>query len=121
MHRQKYRVQKCIAEQLYRWTFSSLSEALAKRNAIFDLVATEQPLGDSVLPCKLFSSPPWGLGGVFYVMHMFKYGMVKFALDKGVSKAQISRDLEISKTSLYRIIGELQKGCDCENLTFSTN
>ena len=36
-----------------------------------------------------------------------KTDMVKLALDKGVSKAQICRDLEISKTSLYRIIGEL--------------
>ena len=33
-----------------------------------------------------------------------KTDMVKIALEKGVSKAQISRDLEISKTSLYRII-----------------
>ena len=33
-----------------------------------------------------------------------KTDMVKLALDKGVSKAQICRDLEISKTSLYRII-----------------
>ena len=40
-HRQKYRVQKRIAGQLYRWTFNSLSEALAKRDAIFGLVATE--------------------------------------------------------------------------------
>ena len=31
--------------------------------------------------------------------------MVRLALDKGISKAQIWRDLEISKTSLYRIIG----------------
>jgi DNA invertase Pin-like site-specific DNA recombinase len=37
-----------------------------------------------------------------------KTDMVKLALDKGVSKAQICRDLEISKTSLYRIIGELK-------------
>ena len=36
-----------------------------------------------------------------------KTDMVKLALDQGVSKAQICRDLEISKTSLYRIIGEL--------------
>jgi len=36
-----------------------------------------------------------------------KTDMVKLALDKGVSKAQICRDLEISKTSLYRIIGDL--------------
>ena len=40
-HRQKYRVQKRIAGQLYRWTFNSLTEALAKRDAIFGLVATE--------------------------------------------------------------------------------
>ena len=40
-HRQKYRVQKRIAGQLYRWTFNSLSEALAKRDAIFGLVATK--------------------------------------------------------------------------------
>ena len=38
-----------------------------------------------------------------------KTDMVKLALDKGVSKAQICRDLEISKTSLYRIIGELKE------------
>ena len=37
-----------------------------------------------------------------------KTDMVKIALDKGVTKAQICRDLEISKTSLYRIIGELR-------------
>ena len=36
-----------------------------------------------------------------------KTDMVKLALDKGISKAQICRDLEISKTSLYRIIGDL--------------
>ena len=36
-----------------------------------------------------------------------KIDMVKLALDQGVSKAQICRDLEISKTSLYRIIGDL--------------
>jgi DNA invertase Pin-like site-specific DNA recombinase len=36
-----------------------------------------------------------------------KTDMVKLALDKGISKAQICRDLDISKTSLYRIIGEL--------------
>jgi len=36
-----------------------------------------------------------------------KIGLVKLALDKGISKAQICRDLDISKTSLYRIIGEL--------------
>ena len=40
-HYQQYRVQKRIAGQLYRWTFTSLSEALAKRDAIFGLVATE--------------------------------------------------------------------------------
>ena len=38
-----------------------------------------------------------------------KTDMVKIALEKGVSKAQICRDLEISKTSLYRIIGELKQ------------
>ena len=38
-----------------------------------------------------------------------KADMVKLALDKGISKAQICRDLDISKTSLYRIIGELKK------------
>ena len=37
-----------------------------------------------------------------------KTDMVKLALDKGISKAQICRDLDISKTSLYRIIGELR-------------
>ena len=37
-----------------------------------------------------------------------KTDMVKLALDEGVSKAQICRDLEISKTSLYRIIGKLR-------------
>ena len=37
-----------------------------------------------------------------------KTGMVKLALDKGISKAQICRNLDISKTSLYRIIGELK-------------
>ena len=57
-HRQKYRVQKRIAGQLYRWTFNSLSEALATRDATFGLVAKEWPLGDSVLPCESFSSPP---------------------------------------------------------------
>ena len=36
-----------------------------------------------------------------------KADMVKLALDKGISKAQVCRDLDISKTSLYRIIGEL--------------
>ena len=38
-----------------------------------------------------------------------KTNMVKLALEKGVSKAQICRDLEISKTSLYRIIGDMAK------------
>ena len=37
-----------------------------------------------------------------------KTDMVKLALDQGVSKAQIFRDLQISKTSLYRIIGGLR-------------
>tara|TARA_B100000795_G_scaffold119854_1_gene89195 strand:+ start:53 stop:253 length:201 start_codon:yes stop_codon:yes gene_type:complete len=37
-----------------------------------------------------------------------KTDMVKLALDKGISKAQICRDLDISKTSLYHIIGELK-------------
>ena len=37
-----------------------------------------------------------------------KTDMVKLALDEGVNKAQICRDLQISKTSLYRIIGELR-------------
>ena len=37
-----------------------------------------------------------------------KADMVKLALDQGISKAQICRDLDISKTSLYRIIGELK-------------
>ena len=37
-----------------------------------------------------------------------KADMVNLALEKGVSKAQICRDLDISKTSLYRIIGELK-------------
>ena len=36
-----------------------------------------------------------------------KTDMVRLALDKKISTAQICRDLEISKTSLYRIIGEL--------------
>ena len=40
-HYQQYRVQKRIAGQLYRWTFNNLTEALAKRDAIFGLVATE--------------------------------------------------------------------------------
>ena len=34
--------------------------------------------------------------------------MVKLALDKGISKAQICRDLDTSKISLYRIIGDLK-------------
>ena len=38
-----------------------------------------------------------------------KTDMVKLALEKGVSKAQICRDLEISKTSLYRIIGDMKQ------------
>jgi DNA invertase Pin-like site-specific DNA recombinase len=37
-----------------------------------------------------------------------KTDMVKLALDKGVSKAQICKDLEISKTSLYRIIVDMK-------------
>ena len=37
-----------------------------------------------------------------------KTDLVKLALDKGISKAQICRDLDISKTSLYRIIGKLK-------------
>ena len=37
-----------------------------------------------------------------------KTEMVKLALEKGVSKAQICRDLGISKTSLYRIIADMQ-------------
>ena len=36
-----------------------------------------------------------------------KTDMLKLALDKGISKAQICRDLDISKTSLYGIISEL--------------
>jgi DNA invertase Pin-like site-specific DNA recombinase len=36
-----------------------------------------------------------------------KTDMVKLALDKGVSKAQICRDLEIIKTSLYRIMADV--------------
>ena len=51
-------------------------------------------------------SSPFG-GSFLGVLHKCQYGMVRFALDKGISKAQICRDLEISKTSLYRIIGEL--------------
>ena len=47
------------------------------------------------------------LGRLCVVMFKFKYGMVRLALDKGISKAQICRDLEISKASLYRIIGVL--------------
>ena len=37
-----------------------------------------------------------------------KTDMVKLALDEGVSKSQICRDLQLSKTSLYRIIGGLR-------------
>ena len=37
-----------------------------------------------------------------------KTDMVKLALDQGINKAQICRDLQISKTRLYRIIGELR-------------
>ena len=37
-----------------------------------------------------------------------KTNMVKLALGKGTNKAQICRDLDISKTSLFRIIGELK-------------
>ena len=37
-----------------------------------------------------------------------KTDMVKLALAQGVSKAQVCRDLDISKTSLYRIVGELK-------------
>jgi DNA invertase Pin-like site-specific DNA recombinase len=37
-----------------------------------------------------------------------KTDMVKLALDKGVSKAQICRDLEIIKTSLYRIMADVK-------------
>ena len=40
-HRQKYRVQKRIKGKLKRWTYSSFTEASAKRDAIFGLVATE--------------------------------------------------------------------------------
>ena len=36
-----------------------------------------------------------------------KTEMVKLALKNGVSKPKICRDLEISKTSLYRIIGDI--------------
>jgi DNA invertase Pin-like site-specific DNA recombinase len=38
-----------------------------------------------------------------------KTDMVKLALDQGVSKAQICRDLDISKTSLYRIIADIRQ------------
>jgi len=34
--------------------------------------------------------------------------MVKLALDKGISKAQVYRDLDMIKTNLYLIIGELK-------------
>ena len=37
-----------------------------------------------------------------------KTDMVKLALDKGVSKAQICRDLETIKTSLYRIMADVK-------------
>ena len=37
-----------------------------------------------------------------------KTDMLKLVLDKGISKAQICRDLDISKTSLYGIISELR-------------
>ena len=37
-----------------------------------------------------------------------KTDRVKLGLDQGVSKAQICRDLQKSKTSLYRIIGGLR-------------
>ena len=39
-----------------------------------------------------------------------KTDMVKLALANGVSKPQICKDLGISRTSLYRIIGELKQG-----------
>ena len=39
-----------------------------------------------------------------------KTDMVKLALDNGVSKPQICKDLGISRTSLYRIIGDLKQG-----------
>mgnify|MGYP006187785045 CR=1 FL=1 len=35
--------------------------------------------------------------------------MVRLALDKGISKAKVCRDLDTIKTSLYRIIGELKE------------
>ena len=38
-----------------------------------------------------------------------KTDMVKLALENGVSKPQICKDLGISRTSLYRIIGELKE------------
>ena len=37
-----------------------------------------------------------------------KTDMVKLALDEGVSKSQICRDLQISKTSLYRVAKQLR-------------
>jgi len=40
-HRQKYRVQKRVKGKLKRWTFNSLTDALAKRDAIFGLLATD--------------------------------------------------------------------------------
>ena len=39
-----------------------------------------------------------------------KTDMVKLALANGVSKPQICKDLGISRTSLYRIIGDLKQG-----------
>ena len=45
----------------------------------------------------------------FVILICRKEGVVRLALDKEISKAQICRDLEISKTSLYRIIGELEE------------
>ena len=36
-----YRVQKRIGGQLRKWTFNSLTEAVAKRDVIFGLVAAE--------------------------------------------------------------------------------
>ena len=44
---------------------------------------------------------------VTLILQRIETDMVKLALDKGMIKAQICRDLEISKTSLYRIIGDL--------------
>ena len=39
-----------------------------------------------------------------------KTDMVKLALENGVSKPQICKDLAISRTSLYRIIAKLKEG-----------